>query len=107
MHTRLKRSTPSGSLTRFSAEASAEACRNRWFVVQADPADLERGLVVVLSGHTSQKAATVALGRARSRVSSGAGEGAVLQVRAAEQVSSRLVWDSEAGGGVVQPGPPP
>ncbi len=67
--------------------------------------------MAVLSGHTSQKAATTALGRARSqassRSSSGAGEGPVLQVRAAEKISSRLVWDSQAGRGVVQPGPPP
>jgi hypothetical protein len=81
--------------------------RSRWFVVQADPADPERGPAVVLSGHTSQQAATTALGRARSRVSSGAGEGAVLQVRAAEQITSRLVWDPQAGRGVVQSGPPP
>ncbi len=81
--------------------------RSRWFVVQADPADPEYGPVVVLSGHTSQKAATTALGRARSRAASGAGEGAVLQVRAAEQISSRLVWDGQAGRGVVQLGPPP
>jgi DNA invertase Pin-like site-specific DNA recombinase len=36
-----------------------------------------------------------------------AGEGSLLQVRAAEQISSRLVWDSQAGRGVVQAGPPP
>jgi len=81
--------------------------RSRWFVVQADPADPEHGPVAVLSGHTSQQAATTALGRARSRASSGAGEGALLQVRAADQISSRLVWDSQAGRGVVHPGPPP
>ncbi len=85
--------------------------RSRWFVVQADLADPEHGPVAVLSGHTSQKAATAALGRAcsqaSSRSSSGAGEEPVLQVRAAKQISSRLVWDSQAGRGVVQPGPPP
>jgi len=81
--------------------------RSRWFVVQADPADPEHGPVAVLSGHTSQKAATAALGRARRRAWSGAGEGSVLQVRAAEQISSRLVWDPQAGRGVVHPGPPP
>ncbi len=48
-----------------------------------------------------------ALGRARSRAASGVGEGALLQVRAAGQISSRLVWDSQAKRGVVQPGPPP
>ncbi len=69
----------------------------------ADPADPERGLVAVVSGHTSQQAATTALGRARSRAWSGVGEGALLQVRGAEQISSRLVWDSQAGRGVVQP----
>lgn len=63
------------------------------------------GPVAVLSGHTSQKAATTALSRASSR--SGAGEREVLQVRAAQQISSRLVWDSQAGRGIVQPGPPP
>jgi DNA invertase Pin-like site-specific DNA recombinase len=79
--------------------------RSRWFVVQADPANPERGPVAVVSGHTSQKAATTALSRARSRAS--AGEGALLQVRAAGQISSRLVWDSQAGRGVVHLGPPP
>jgi len=63
--------------------------------------------VAVLSGHSSQKAATTALGRASSRRPSGAGEGSLLQVRAAEQISSRLVWDPQAGRGVVHPGPPP
>jgi len=81
--------------------------RSRWFVVDADPADPEHGPVAVLSGHTSQKAATAALGRARTRASAGAEEWAVLQVRGADQISSRLVWDSQAGRGVVQPGPPP
>jgi len=80
--------------------------RSRWFVVEADPADPEHGPVAVLSGHTSQTAARTALGRARSRASSGVGEGALLQVRAAGEISSRLVWDSQAGRGVVQPGPP-
>jgi len=81
--------------------------RSRWFVVQADPADPEHGPVAVLSGHTSQQAATTALGRARRRASAGAGEWAPLQVRAADQISSRLVWDSQAKRGVVQLGPPP
>jgi len=81
--------------------------RSRWFVVEADPADPEHGPVAVLSGHTSQQAATTASGRARRRASAGAGAGAVLQVRAADQISSRLVWDSQAKRGVVQPGPPP
>jgi len=81
--------------------------RSRWFVVEADRADPEHGPVAVLSGHTSQQAATTALGRARRRASAGAGEGAVLQVRAADQISSRLVWDSQAKRGVVQLGPPP
>jgi len=85
--------------------------RSRWFLVQVDPGDPEQGPVAVVSGHISQKAATAALGRAcsraRSRASSGVGEGAVLQVRAADQISSRLVWDSQAKRGVVQPGPPP
>jgi len=76
-------------------------------VVQADPVDPERGPVVVLSGHTSQQAAMTALGRASRRAVPDAGEEPVLQVRAVEQISSRLVWDSQAGRGVVQPGPPP
>ncbi len=80
--------------------------RSRWFVVEADPADPEHGPVEVVSGHTSQKAATAALSRARSRAL-GVGEGALLQVRAVDQISSRLVWDSQAKRGVVQPGPPP
>ena len=79
----------------------------RWFVVEADPADPEHGPVAVLSGHISQKAVTTALSRARSRASASAGKGAVLQVRAADQISSRLVWDSQARRGVVHPGPPP
>ncbi len=81
--------------------------RSRWFVVEADPADPEHGPVAVVSGHTSQKAAMAALGPARSRAAPGVGEGALLQVGAAEQISSRLVWDSQAKRGVVQPGPPP
>jgi len=81
--------------------------RSRWFVVEADPADPEHGPVAVVSGHTSQQAATTALGRARRRGSAGAGEWALLQVRAADQISSRLVWDSQAKRGVVQLGPPP
>ncbi len=81
--------------------------RSRWFVGEADPADPEHGPVSVVSGHTSQKAATAALGRARSRAWSGVGEGALLQVLAAEQITSRLMWDSQAKRGVVQPGPPP
>jgi len=81
--------------------------RSRWFVVEADPANPEHGPVAVVSGHTSQKAATTALGRARSRAASDAGERALLQVRAADQISSRLVWDSQAKRGVVQLGPPP
>ncbi len=90
------------------APAAARARgRSRWFVVQADPADPEHGPVVVVSGHTSQKAAATALSRARSSASSDAGEWAVLQVRAADQISSRLVWDSQATRGVVQLGPPP
>ena len=31
-------------------------------------------------------------------------EGALLQVRAAEQISAWLVWDNQAGRGVVHPG---
>jgi len=81
--------------------------RSRWFVVEADPADPEYGPVAVLNGHTSRQAATAALGRARRRASAGAGEWAVLQVRAADQISSRLVWDSQARRGFVHPGPPP
>lgn len=34
-------------------------------------------------------------------------KGPVLQVRAAGQITSRLVWDSAAGRSVVKPGPPP
>ncbi len=98
---------PTPSPVTGAARGASARGRSRWFVVEADPADFERGPVAVLSGHTSQKAATTALGRARSRASSGAGEGPVMQVRAAEQITSRLVWDSQAGRGVVQAGPPP
>jgi len=59
--------------------------RSRWFVVEADPADPEHGPVAVVIGHTSQQAAITALGRARRRGSAGAGEWALLQVRAADQ----------------------
>ena len=83
--------------------------RSRYFVVEADPGDPEHGPVAVLSGHTSQKAATTALNKARGNVMTAAGEGeqVLLQVRAAEQITSRLVWDSQAKQGLVQPGPPP
>jgi len=47
------------------------------------------------------------MGRVSSRRASGAGERVLLQVRAAEQISSRLVWDGQAGRGVVHPGPSP
>jgi len=63
--------------------------------------------VAVLSGHTGQQAATTALGRARRRASAGAGEWAALQVRAADQISSRLVWDNQTKRGVVHLGPSP
>ena len=85
--------------------------RSRWFVVQADPDDPEHGPVAVLSGHTTEKAATTALGKAGSRASArsapAARERVLLQVRAAEQITSRLIWDAPAGRGLVQPGPPP
>ena len=83
--------------------------RSRYFVVEAAPGDPEHGPVAVLSGHISEKAATTALNKARGRVMTTAGEGGqvLLQVRAAGQITSRLVWDSQARQGVVQPGPPP
>lgn len=83
--------------------------RSRYFVVEADPVDPKHGPVAVLSGHTSQKAATAALGKAQGRGAAAAGEGErlLLQVRTVEQITSRLVWDSEAKRGVVQPGSPP
>ena len=82
--------------------------RSCYFVVEADPGDPERGPVAVLSGHTSQKVATTALKKARGNVMTAAGEGeqVLLQVRAAEQITSRLVWESQAKQGVIQPGPP-
>ncbi len=99
--------SPPPALAAGAPSAVRPRGRSRWFVVQAPRVDPERGPVVVLSGHTSQQAATAALGRASRRAVPDAGEGALLQVRAAGQVSSRLVWDSQAGRGVVQPGPPP
>ena len=84
--------------------------RSRCFVVQADPDDPEHGPVAVLSGHTSQKAVAAALAkasRASARSLPGVGERVLLRVRAVEQISSRLVRESQAGRGVVQPGPPP
>ena len=50
----------------------------------ADPADPEHGPVAVLSGHTNQKAATAALGKARGRVPATEGERLLLQVRTTE-----------------------
>jgi len=78
--------------------------RSRWFVVQADPADPEHGPVVVLSGHTSQKAATTALGRTRRRTSSGAGEGRCC--RSAPPTRSVPGWCGTArpGGARCTPG---
>ncbi len=98
---------PTPALAAGAPSAVRPRGRPRWFVVQAHPVDPERGPVVVLSGHTSQQALTTALGRASRRAVPDAGEEAVLQVRAVEQVSSRLVWDSQAGRGVVHLGPPP
>jgi len=75
--------------------------RSRWFVVQADPADPEHGPVAVLSGHTSQKAATAALGRARRRAWSGAGGGvgAAGPCRRADQLSAGVGSPGRAGRG--------
>ncbi len=96
--------TPVQALVGGTQPAVRSRGRSYWFVVQADPADPEHRPVAVLSGHTSQKAATAALGRASSGASSRVGERVRLQVRAAEQISSRLVWDSQAGRGVCSPG---
>ena len=72
--------------------------RSRWSVVQADSADPERGPVAVLSATPARRRET-ALGRARAEAHAaqtprgagapGAGEGALLRVRAAGQISSR------------------
>jgi len=87
--------------------------RSRWFVVRADPADPEHGPVAVLSGHTSQKAATAALGRARRRAWSGAGGGvgAAGPCRRADQLSAGVGSPGRAGRGApraaaVTPGCP-
>ena len=80
--------------------------RSRWFVVQADPGDPAHGPVVVVRGHTSQKAGTTALGRARGRSTSSADGQVVLQVLPPNQITSRLVWDAQAKRGVIQQGPP-
>jgi hypothetical protein len=105
---RLSPATPAtAARTPGAPQAERTRGRLRWFVVEADPADPEQGPVAVLSGHTSQKAATAALHRVGSRRAPAAGEGSLLQVRAAKQISSRLVWDPEVGRGVVHPGPPP
>ena len=82
--------------------------------MRADTVDPDAGPVVVLSGHTTQEAATAALVKANSRTrsrsspagSSEAQERVLLQVRAAEQITSRLVFDIEKRRGVVQFGPP-
>ena len=55
--------------------------------------------------HTSEKAATTALRKTRGRALTTAGQGE--QVRAVEQIASRLVWDGQAKPGVVQTGPSP
>jgi len=83
--------TPASATASGALPAGRARGRSRWFVVQADPADLESGPVAVLSGHSSQKATTAALGRARRRAWSGTGEGSVLQDAA------RLVGQSAAG----------
>jgi len=100
--------TPAPAPAPGAPPAARARGRSRWFVVQADLADPEHGPVVVLSGHTSQKAATTALGRARSRVSSGAGEGPVLQVRAAEPAgwSRRRPGLDDAAPGLAVPHSP-
>ena len=76
----------------------------RWFVVEADVRD-DQGPVVVLSRHATERAAVAALGKARRRHPTRSDE-AVLQVRQAEQIVSRLEWDAQTRKGVVLAGPP-
>ena len=76
----------------------------RWFVVEADVRD-DQGPVVVLSRHATERAAVAALGKARRRHPTRSDE-AVLQVRQAEQIVSRLEWDAHTRKGVVLAGPP-
>ena len=83
--------------------------------MQADTVDPDAGPVVVGSGHTTQETATAALVKTNSRTRSRswppgsfeAQERVLLQGRAAEQITSRLVFDIGARRGVVQFGPPP
>ena len=97
-----------------SPPARSRGRSRRWYLVQADPVDLD-GPVVVVSSYTTQKAAAAELVKANNRMSgqtSPAGSSAeaeeqvLLQVRTAEQITSRLVFDSETKRGAVQPGPP-
>lgn len=57
---------------------------------RSEPLCLGYARVSTLEQNISQKAATAALGRPRSRASPDVGEGALPQVRAADQISSRL-----------------
>ena len=76
----------------------------RWFLVEADVRD-DQGPVVVLSRHTTERAAVAALGKARRQHPTHSDE-AVLQVRQAEQIVSRLEWDAQKRKGVVLAGLP-
>ena len=76
----------------------------RWFLVEADVRD-DQGPVVVLSRHTTERTAVAALGKARRKHPTRS-EDAVLEVRQAEQIVSRLEWDAQKRKGVVLAGPP-
>jgi len=78
--------------------------RQVWFVVEADGRN-DQAPVVVLSRHTTQRAAKAALVEACSRRPARE-PGEVLEVRSADQIQTRLEWDAETRTGVVRRGPP-
>ncbi|MGI8537260.1 MAG: hypothetical protein ACR2K2_12370 [Mycobacteriales bacterium] len=79
------------------------AGRHAWFVVEADGRDDQA--VAVLSRHPSQRAAKAALVKALGRRAARE-PGAVLEVRSAEQIVTRLEWDAATRTCVVRAGPP-
>lgn len=80
------------------------AGRHAWFVLEADGRN-DQAPGAVLSRHTSQRAAKAALVKALGRRSTRE-PGAVLEVRSAEQIVTRLEWDAQTRTCVVRAGPP-
>jgi len=80
------------------------AGRHAWFVLEADGRN-DQAPGAVLSRQTRQRAAKAALVKALGRRSARE-PGAVLGVRSAEQIVTRLEWDAETRTCVVRAGPP-